>query len=115
MYPVLLLSLFGLLAIVVSIGFYFWVYKISATVKFYRKQGVTIIPGAELSLIGNAKQVGEFKEALKNTDKPLSDPCQWMIKQKYSENGVFDSKKHKVILNNFLGSLTLNICDPEMA
>ena len=73
------------------------------------------MPGAHNSLIGNAKQFKEYTEALKSCNEPLARGIHWVIRKHYSENGVFDSQKHKVILTNVIGNVILNICDPKMA
>ena len=52
---IVLYLIFAILFIVASLFAYFFVYKIGATVNFYKKQGITIMPDANKHLIGNAK------------------------------------------------------------
>jgi len=49
------------------------------TINFYRRQGVTIMPGAERPFIGNVPEFAKFDRIAKSSDKPLSDANIWLL------------------------------------
>ena len=82
--------------------------------KFYQKQGVTIIPGAGRFIIGNVPEVANWAKTPKPGEQPKMTLYGAILDEidKNSEN--FDSVKHPLVFLNMFATPMLVVNDPEM-
>ena len=114
----LLIQLFVVLVLFVIVAFlYEFVYKVQRSVHFYKKQGVTILPGVTRPYIGNMLEtVTAYYKAAAESDEPL--PCLpfWEFKTALAPETEFEffPERHKATLAFLRGKPMLLICDPDI-
>ena len=100
-----------------SLCLYNYCFKILYKIYFYKKQGVTIMPGCWRPIIGNLLELGQYHEFAARSEDPLTISLVWMT-QHFIEPGNqdgYDYTRHKAILMNIWGDLVLQVNCPEMA
>ena len=84
--------------------------KLLNSIEFYRKQGITIMPGADRPLIGNLLEYSAYDEEAKNHDGPMPNYHD-VIRKRFIKD---DYKDDKATFINIFGNDILFIHDAEM-
>ena len=80
----------------------------------YKKEGVTILKGADRFLIGNSGEFEIYDKICVESTVPVDNPINWLVQRQLSDNGVYDSKKDKALLWSVMNVQVLGIVDPDM-
>ena len=99
--------------------FFFLTYlhiKALRTISFYRKQGVTILPGASRFIIGNMVEFMYRELACAKSKFRIKVHFNWVLDYCLGGGEVdsFKSEEHPVVLLNLMGDIKLMIQDPQM-
>lgn len=86
------------------------------SVKFYKSQGVSILPGAERFMVCNLLEFAQYAKALATSKVPVRHVYGW-IADTYlgnGEAGSFNPAEHPVFLAAFLFGPQLVVNDPDI-
>ena len=115
-----MISFFGLVKALLLIGtitvFYKYCILLWWKIYYYKKQGVTIFPGAWRPLIGNLPELALY-DKYREAEEPLPIVFKWVLHHFLAnddDNG-FKVENHKAILLNFFGKLVIIIPDKDIA
>lgn len=89
--------------VIIFVGFAIFLYYhlIYVTRKFtnhYKKEGVSILQGADRFLFGNTKEFEIFDKLCVESTVPIDNPINWLANRYLSDNGTYDSTKDKALL-----------------
>ena len=82
---------------------------------FYKKQGVTIFPGAWRPLIGNLPELANYETVSKQSDEPLIFPWSWLLQYYFDAEDPTTClyENHKAVVYNAFGKPIINIISAE--
>ena len=97
--------------------FIYFVYlhiKALRTISFYRKQGVTILPGATRFIIGNMTEFMWREIAATKSEHRVKVHFNWVLDYCLGNQEVngFKPEEHPIVLFNLMGDVKLMIQDP---
>ena len=83
---------------------------------YYKKQGVTILPGAWRPLIGNLPELATY-DKYREAEEPNPPVFSWVLTHYLAndDDTGFRVENHKAILVNFFGKLVIIITDKDIA
>ena len=90
--------------------------KALRTINYYKKQGVTILPGASRFIIGNMPEFLYREMAAAKSKLRVKVHFNWVLDYGLGggELDGFKPEEHKVVLLNLMGDVKLMIQDPQM-
>ena len=85
-------------------------------ISFYRKQGITILPGAERFILGNMIEFMYRELACAKSKLRVKVHFNWVLDYGLGGGVVdgFKSEEHPVVLINLMGDIKLMVQDPQM-
>ena len=112
--------LFASIKILLAIGTFLFFYKycflLWSKLYYYKRQGVTILPGAWRPLIGNLPELAAY-DNFRDASEPLPIIFKWILAHFIDpeDRTSFRVENHKAVLINIFGKLVMIIPDKDIA
>ena len=83
---------------------YYHIYIPRKTINFYKKQGVSILPGASRPLLGNVLEFVKYAKASNASDEPLHPGLTWLTEKLPNDKDGMQMEGHKAIIFSLFSS-----------
>ena len=106
-------TIFALSMVFWAILIYRYVIRIWLKIGYYKAQGVKVVDGAYIPLLGNLLSMAPLvTKAMEGGDR--ANPQVQLIRNAAATDGIFDSSKNKALMMVYGSIPLLVITDPEM-